>query len=738
MPLSIDNVIQHASGSFNSTGDSATLPATVTAGSTVVIFTACTAVSGESNVQVVVTGATFEAIGGFRSPSFDDALPFVWAKRNMAGGEQSFTLTPKEDGATSARPVIWWIAEVTGVGLDPLGTGNMSWFANKDDGSTCNAGNDVSTISSLASNNTSRVACYDTLGLAVFCARGNDATIPVFSAYTDDWLEIAQVGRVDSSIGFSMAVAYKPSLAIGHNYTDASVSPAADCAADVVSLYADGARHAKLVQMMSGAEFGSMTGATVTATPARKIFDSATANVTCVTNIKRTGNYGFKFASTSAPANVTWSEKLFDMSDRALPIWLPVYFETSLPGVDVELASIDVDSVKVGTITFRTASSKIGVKVGTGSEVLSDTTVAANQWIGIHARYDPRGIANAQHICDWMVDYNAALTDTTAPVAQTQAVGATTTVGTITTFRPGWTQSITATVYMDDLAVSRAWGAYPLGDLRLRPLKVDPAGTHTVNGASTNFEVFTANGGTRAALTSVGIRAALDDVPPVIGGSSDGLTQIAVAINDYVEIPMETFDAAGNGEAIRAVGHYAAGWAASGNPAGGALAGYDGRGLPDLAQGFSAVDAAWDDSTQSWVHWMHLRALDPADFLPIEQTHLDGMRIRFGQSNDANPDIGIHCVLTEVACEPLSTWPIAEGEGDTFRLYGKFDPVDSKIPALVVTTPAGTRGATVQWAIDGVDQTAQHVNAGQVQTFVTGAESVDDVTSITFTVDATT
>jgi hypothetical protein len=736
VPLSVDNIIQVNTGSFNATGGNATLPNPVTAGSTVVIVAACPAIAADSNVMVTSDDTAFEAIGGVTAVTVQDAMPTIFAKRNVAAGGTSWGLTPKKSGVASARQVAWVAMEVTGVGLDPLGTGNLSWYADKASSDTSVA-SDATSISTYRDGVTSPGSCYDTLGLAVFAARGNDATVPVWSGYTNGWTELANVGRTDAGIGFSLAVAYKPSLAIGYIETTATCTPLADLAADAVSLYADGARHAHLVQMMSGAEFGSMTGAaTMTG---HQIFDTATANVTCVTNIKRTGNYAFKYASTSAACNTTWSGKLYDMTSRALPFRLNVYFETALPGIDVELASIDVASVKVGTVTYRTASQKIEMKVGTGTAVLSDAVVVADQWIGIDGRYDPRCLANAQHICDWQVDYNANLADTTGPVVQTQAVGAGTTAGTITTFRMGWTQSITATVYMDDLAVSRAWGAYPLGDLRIRPLKVDPAGTPTVHGDATLFKTFTANG-TMATWTAAATVTNLAEVPPTIGSTASGLAQVTVGLSggslDWVNIPMETYDAAGNGEAIRAVGHYVAGWAAATTAAGIALSGNDGRSGVDGATGWTVADANWDSSTQVWAHWMHHAGVDPAQFYPIPQANLDAMQIVFGQSPDATPDIGIHCVLSEVATQPLATWPVSEVEGGAFTLYGRYDPVDSKLPVLIATTPSGTRGATVTWAIRQVDQTPQYVGPGQVQTFLTGAETVEDVTSVGFSPDA--
>jgi hypothetical protein len=737
VPLSVDNIVQSnfAVGSFNAAGGNATLPNPPAAGSTVVIIAACPAISGDSTVMMTVDGGGFEAIGGLTAVDLVAAMPTVFAKRNVTTGTQTWGLTPKKGGVASARQVTWFIAEVTGVGLDPLGTGNLAWYANKN--GLTSVASDATSIDTFVSGSSSPASCYDTLSLAVFAARSNDATVPTFSAYTNGWLELANVGRTDAGIGFAMAVAYKPSLAIGYQSTAATVSPTSDLAADAVSLYADGAQHAHLIQMMTGAEFGSMTGAAVVTGAITQIFDSATANVTCVTNIKRTGNYALKFASTSAPANATWSAKLFDMTGRALPARVNVYFETALPGIDVELATFEAGSLaNGGRLTYRTASQKLELKLGTGTAVLSDAVVTANQWIGVDLRYDPRCLANAQHICDWQIDYNANLADTTAAVVQTQAVGAGTTTATYAIFRLGWTQSITATVYMDDIAVSRVWGSYPLGDLRIRPLKVDQFGTPAVHGTATNFKTFTANG-TLATWSAAATITTLDDVPPTIGAASDGLTQVTAAAGDWVDVPMETYDAAGNGEAIRAMGHYVAGWAASTTAAGFGVSAYDGRDTPDGAGGWSlSLDAGWDSTTLIWAHMMHFKGIDSSEFYPIAQTNLDALVLRPGQSNDATPDVGIHCVLTEVATQPLATWPIGSAESDTFRLYGQFDPVDSKIAGLIATTPAGTRGATVGWAIRGVDQTPQYVAAGQVQTFLTGAESVEDVTSISFTPDA--
>jgi hypothetical protein len=403
-----------------------------------------------------------------------------------------------------------------------------------------------------------------------------------------------------------------------------------------------------------------------------------------------------------------------------------VFFDTSLPGGDVELFAIEAGSAANGMkIRYRTASQKLGVQIGSGTEILSDAAVAAGKWIGVDVRYDPR---TTTHLCDWQVDYDS-LDGTVAPVAQTQAStsGLTGTGSSdITTLRLGWSVSTTATVYYDDVLLSRFWGTYPLGDMRIVPLRPDPAGTPTTTNDSL-FKVFTSNG-SMATFTAAGARAALDDIPPTIGASADGVAQVTVGTDaDLVTIPMETYTCAPL-YSPRAVRWYLAGWAASGNPATLGIKTVDPDDASTIVE-IGAGDHGFDSSAVVWLCVMHRRAGSPGTtFYQMTQSRVDALAMQFGRTNDANPDVGLHCVLAELAIQPAAAIGIYESGGH--QLYVRQDPNNQAVISYVVTTPAGTRGATLTYALSGVDQTPIYVGPNTVYELSIGAASIDTVTSV--------
>jgi hypothetical protein len=273
---------------------------------------------------------------------------------------------------------------------------------------------------------------------------------------------------------------------------------------------------------------------------------------------------------------------------------------------------------------------------------------------------------------------------------------------------------------------------YPIGDLRITPVKVDTAGTATVSGTSGNFRTFTSNG-TLAAWTSAGTLNALDDIPPAIGATSDGLAQITVATSDYVEVPMATFTAAPT-NTLRALRWYIAGWAASGNPGTLGCTSWDGSQSYTIGAGSS--DHGFDDSTTRWIVAMQTNSGGDAwkNFYLLSQTKMDAMAVRTGFSNDANPDVGIHCILAEVAYQPATSIGLFEAEGGAFNVYGRLDPSSSAIVSLLATTPAGTRGGTLTWTAGGSDG-SQYVGPNTTYEKTFTSSSIEDVTSYGFSPD---
>jgi hypothetical protein len=458
--------------------------------------------------------------------------------------------------------------------------------------------------------------------------------------------------------------------------------------------------HAPNLTAMSGLGFGTATNMTTTGPSSGALapFDGVTGAPEIDTANTRGGSFSLKIASTSAAENATWiSGAGKNLQSATVQTWsgrLHVHFGASLPTVDVDIYSVEVGSLANGMrIWYRTADQKLGVKIGTGTEVLSDATVSAGQHIGIDCLYDPR---TTTHTCQWTVDYDADIGDTTAAVAQSAASTAGMTAGGITTVRFGHTEAVTATYWMTDLAGSRVRKTYPIGDIRIVTRKVDPDATPTVSGDSANFRTFTANG-TLAAWTAAATITTLDDVPPVVGASADGIAQIANASTEYVHVPMQTYDLAGND--VVAVGGrwYWAGWAASGNPATFRFRPYDGVMGSTFDTIFGeTVDAGFDNSSLIWMGMIHNSNAQLNSFYSLTQAKLDALAAQFGFGIDQNPDAGAQVVLFELALKPTGTEHVFGDPAGTPRVEQRTNPDSGGLVSLDVYTPAGS-GATVRY-----------------------------------------
>jgi hypothetical protein len=723
MPLSIDNLVQPAAtGSFEGTTGTVTLPIATTAGSVVIIC----ATAGGGTTPVLATNiptggaGTFERVNALGSGAADNRSSVsTYMQRNVAAGETSWTLTT--DGAS--RQVVWAVMELAGAGLAPY----VNWFLKSSDTMpTANALVGSATTLPVPTASAGTSECYETLGIQVFGATSSDTTVPVISGYGPGYSEVVQDHHTNASQSVSLAVAFCQILDVGNFTASAAVSPTAYVATDLALLYSDTGRFVPHYDLMFGAEIGTAVGLTNGVSNFR-VFDGQVGTPEVVTTFRRSGDYSLKLSSTSAAEDVTWTAgnglpvNKFKLSQR-----LNVYFDGSLPGVDVPLFSAEAGSLAAGmTVTYRTASQKIGVKVDSGTEVLSDAVVAASKWIGIDLRLDT--LPNT-HLCDWMVDYDSL--DTVAPVAQAQASGSAGSPAALTAIRFGWTTAITATVYYDDLVGSMRYEMYPIGDNRLIPLRVDATGTPTVSGSSSNFKTFTANG-TMSTWTAADTVARLRTVPPPVGASATGLAQVSTAASDYVEIPMETMTFAPL-NCPRGGRVYFAGWAASTNPATLAFQVLDDAGNVLFTSG-AARDWNYDNSTVQWTAWV-LGSSGNVGY-PWTQAHVDGLRVRVGLSDDALPDVGILLALIEFAYQPAEVVNVASGEADTFNLYARQDPITKAVASLALSTPAGTRGGAIYYALAGVDQTPQPVGPGTIGEVSIGAASSADVTSYGLGVD---
>lgn len=724
MPLNTDSIIQTASGSFDASSGSATLPAPTTADSHVVIF-ACLEGDNVANTQLNVPSGFTQATDAPGSANFTS--PYVFWKFT-AGGEDTWTL---DFAAGGPSQVLWRAEEVVGLDLaNPVHV--VSGITPFDDSATA---------TTRSTGTTAAASSYDVLARAVLTARGTTSAIPAWSGYTNGFVEDEQVTATDGSHGVAMAVATRPRQALAAHECTASLDAAANARGTMVVLTAEGAKWAPTIDVMAGMEWGtnvSMTNTSIASgMTGSAIFDGVVGSPAVTTSTPRTGTYCLELSSSGAAECVTWtSPGALSLYGEAASLWqgplvkrLNVYFPSSLPGADVEIASVEAGSLANGmVIWYRSASQKLGVKIGTGTEVLSDATVSADTWYGIDFRYDARV---TDHTCDWQVDYGSG------PVEQTQAEGASTSAALITTARLGWTTAKTATVRYDDIATSKVWNNYPIGDIGISLVKVDPAGSPSTAGASTEFRVFTDNGGTLSAWNAAAAVAALDDVPPTVGASADGITQITNNGSNYAQIPMATIQAAPD-NVLRALRWYFCPWAASGTAANVGMRTWDGENEVVIV---NLADHGQDDSALMWICRMHRSSMGSGSpYYILSQARLDAMEFRVGFSTDAAPDVGIHTVFAEVALAPADVFEVGNVE-NAFFLHVRQDPVSQAVASYLVTVPAGTRGATFHYSIDGVEQDSHYVtpDAESEVTYeqVIGATSIETATSVGLSPDPT-
>jgi hypothetical protein len=527
------------------------------------------------------------------------------------------------------------------------------------------------------------------------------------------------------------------------------VAPDAYLCTDLVVVHPDESRRVAKYYLMTGAEIGTITNATNwtfpgTAANGVPALRGTVGSPEIVSTIKRTGSYGYKLSSSGAAESITLFTSAADgINPTTLALRLHCYFETSLPGSDVELASFEATSSLANgmKLMYRAASQKLEVQVDTGTAVLSDATVAADTWIGVDLRFLVNGNA-PPHRCDWQVDYNS-LDSSADAVVQTTALGTLTSALTITTARIGWTTATSHTVYYDDLVLSHYYTAYPIGDVRLVPLRVDTAGTVTVTGTAGNFRTYTGGpGGTLTALASpyTAVKSALDDIPPTIAGG-DGLVQVTAAAGDYVDIPIETYALAPL-YTPRALRIYWAGSAVGTNPATCNLVVVDANGVEAYrATSGTSLDFDFDDTTVKWITGMLTRVTSGvpswAIWYEVTQAILDGLSVRWGYSEDATPDVGLHAVLFELAVQPAKARGLTSAEDGTFSAYGRFDPISGALSSVVVTTPVGgSRGATLYLdsALSGVPD-SQYVAGDSFAEVSVGATRVSDVPGYALAVD---
>lgn len=698
MPLTAESIIRSNGGTFNGTSGSASLPVATTAGNTLILFVA------QSNALVDPAGFTLIKKNGLSTP------PSGMYRKNTAGGETSWTIAP-----SASAVVVWAIYEVEGLDqtdpVDMIPSGTLS----------------AGTAASLSTGTTPVSGTFDGLVLAFHACLDTTSTTPgTWSNHTNGFEEITEIGGADAtrSVGLSISrVVPALSLAAWSCTADKTAPVGQNAMASVVVLTAAGAKRAADVLWCSGAEFGTTAGL-ATGNTGIKIVDAITGSPAVVSTSPRSGAYCFELSSTVAAENMLLSTATGVLSAQPVGVSvarMSISFPTSLPSGDTTLFTVESAVTPSNNVVVRyvSASQKIGVKVGTGSEVLSDAVVVADQWVSIDYRLDSR---QAAHTFGWALDYDDGGVYTT----QTQATMAGGAVNEERPLRIGWTDAVTRTVRYDDIVIAKAPGHYPLGNYRLFALKVDPAGTLTVSGVTTNFQTFTANGDTLAAWDATVARGAIDELPVEVGAAADGFAQVANSTSAYVEIPMETFDAAAIGGALRAVRMLACGWAASTTAASIGFRAWDGVTEHTL---LTSTDKNFDNTTTpAWACAM-VRGAARQDWTAAK---LAALAFRVGFSGDTTPAVGVHAIYGEVAVRIGDLIDLAYG-APGYTIQARMDPDSSAIISLIFTTPSAG-GCTFTWTLSGTPD-SHHLDASDTWEEILGATDIAEVTEYGMTPD---
>jgi hypothetical protein len=708
MSISTDDIIWSATGTVNATTFTATHPDAggTTAGNTIII---CTFSYGTTNwISAGFTRDSGAAASTMRA--------YTFRKSQVTAGETSWNFT----GPASAQPTIWFMFEIQGI--HPL--------AAKDVGTTHQSGTGVT---SQTSGTTALTTSFESLAVVIHGGHNvTNNTVPVWSAQTGGFEQYVTNSRVDGSTATSAAVSFRVVDDIATYESTGTSSVTVNAASNVQIYAAAGAHRQANLDVIFGAEIQTTAGHT-TGNAGCPPLDFANGTITYHTTNPKTGLASLRLTGTGAAANAGWTSAgalgvytvPTGLVDRQFyTVRFSVLLET-LPASDVVVYSLDTGTESAGDgirLWYRTATQQFGLVVscaaegGAGTEVLSTDTVAADTWYDVDLLVD---MANADRATLWRGYWYVD------GVEQTMASRASSTashVSAITQSRMGWQSASTATMRFDDICGSKHPGHFPLGPIRVHPLKVDPAGTVTTTSA-TSFSTFTNNGTLNSTFNATTARDAVDEIPPTIGASADGFAQDTSGAAVYVEVPMETRAAATNLECLRGVRWYFPGWAASTSAA---TLGF--RAWDDAVETLllTAADVNFNNSTTlpGWVCRMHRTVASNVAYA-WTQAKLDALAARVGFGNAAVA-VGVHAILAEVAMREAYVQQVVESEGAF--VYSILDPDHGNIIALRLVAPADG-DAYADYVINTVP-VHRDAAAGTTDDYIVGAETTAEVTFI--------
>jgi hypothetical protein len=645
--LSDANVVQENTGTtVAGTSHVVTLPSGTTAGNTLVV--AIYTGSGQATPPAGVLLA--------KAQNF---ITEVFYKSDLAAAETSWTFT-----TAGSVPTVWYATELSNIDVTtPVDATAGATTAALGNGGTSSTGT------------TALNAGLSTVAFAVFAVNTSSAS---WSGHTNGFEEVADLSGTAGTLG--VARLFENSTTRTFQSTATLTTAGSGLTADsamVAFRAADSPIVAPLVHLL-GFEWGThgginshtgitnMTSSPLTGAPS----GTFGTNYLIQAGSARASSYGLRIVQAGAAAYVRCGSITTSYS--------AVGFNVRVVSATGTVVVADMNSnglAATAQLLYDSSATKFGVRCGTtGTTSWQSGTTALNTWVWVDLRVKTD---TTTWRAEWRIETGAdTYTDQTAATLAGQTANAVQ-----ATLLLGGNTAQTMTADYDDLVMSTYYVAYPLGPHQVRLLTVDPAGTPTVSGTTTNFSVFTANG-TLGAWNATNARNAVDEVPPTISASADGVTQTATAASDYIEFPMSTYTL-GPTEFVNGVRMLAPLWSGTGAGAGDlAIRGYDGTTetalatasqiTPGAPTAVSATVPVWRtamwQSTNGWT-----------------QAELDAAALRVGFSGDATPDMGVEAVYLEAAI----------GKTRTRALFGDFASIEedpTRLGVVSVTTTAPDTG----------------------------------------------
>jgi hypothetical protein len=631
-----------------------------TAGSTVLVFT--------YSASVINTTAPSPWVRDYSGVGVSNMFAF---RLDEAGaGETSWTFTRSTSGNTA-----WYMVEMSNLAVESLDVVSVG------------AGGTTSNGATRSTGTTALNAGSSTVAFAVFgCTKAASGDTQSWSGYTNSLAERADFSPAGVA-GGQIAVASKLIDGWGTVESTATFATSVASATTGAFMILYRARDASInapLAFHTGFEWGTYGG----------MGSAGTNPLGSAGGVGGTGTVGTNCRVIAAAAKNGVYGLEVDNSASNLFVYMPVLNASTMVATGYVQPVSGSGTVVAANFTmtgqnlflnYDVATEKFGLQWSSGSTVWQTGTTPFGTYPGVQIRAKFNG---AVWHADWWIETGTGDGFQTSPTDRTGASAATSVTANL-----GAANSQTAKFYYDDWTISRHYGAWPFGLHKVELLVPETTGA-TISGTSSNFQRFTSNGtlanvsGTEGAL--------LDDVPPTVSASSDGVVQVAVAASDYINLPMATYTLAQT-EIIAGVRFLASEWGGAGTGTG--TLGWRGHdGLTETT--FQAASASYDaDSLTSvsatyprWVSAMWSGGVNGA----WDQAKLNAAAVRMGFSTDATPDMGASAVYLEVAVVTARTFV-------KYRLIDGEDPLDYQAAVLEYINPynSGVRA----YDIDNQDAT---------------------------------